>query len=152
MCCVHTELKCILNTASLVFIPVNRSTCTCWLLSPSGIGPSCAGGCFASETITSKYPVSSSVSSVIATHQTQIQMLCFSLQSKKNIIRFLTYYNSEQIPNAEYISNSSYCSIEQTVLSHIQTSFHSIQFFTFIKVEIIRFVPALEHDKRNDNT
>lgn len=33
---------------------------TCWGLSPAGMGPSSGGGCFMSETVTSKKPVSSS--------------------------------------------------------------------------------------------
>lgn len=36
--------------------------CTWWLDSPSGMGLSCGGGCFSSDTVTSRYPASSSSS------------------------------------------------------------------------------------------
>lgn len=36
--------------------------CTWWLDNPSGMGLSCGGGCFSSDTVTSRYPASSSSS------------------------------------------------------------------------------------------
>ncbi len=92
---IHTQFK----------MSINTYTCTCRLLSPSGIGPSCAGGCFASDTITSRYPVSSSVSSV---------------RIHKNTI-LLSYYNSEEML---IVKKSKFnLSTEQAVLNHIQTIF-----------------------------
>lgn len=45
-------------------------THTCWLLSPSGMGQSWAGGCFSSDTNTSMYPASSCSSTAKASTQT----------------------------------------------------------------------------------
>lgn len=104
---VHTQFK----------MSINTYTCTCWLLSPSGIGPSCAGGCFASDTITSRYPVSSSVSSV-RIHKNTFKHTIYPCKAKN----ILPYYNSEKMPK-----HTLKLSIEQAVLSHIQTFFQSTQ-------------------------
>ncbi len=106
---VHTQFK----------MSINTYTRTCRLLSPSGIGPSCAGGCFASDTITSRYPVSSSVSSVRIHKKTRSNIPYIPAKLR------IYYYLITTQKRCSNRKSTFKLSTEQTVLSHIQTIFQS---------------------------